>query len=223
VTEAIERGRADGADLPRSKIWVFGTTRPGELLVNATRLVGRDGRMLNVIDPEDFTEAEILGRRQVREYARFLRREVPGCGDAFVVDTGVEAGIRQTRSIVAAETLTNHDVVSCRKRPDGVVRSPWPIELHAGDRPKLHWLLDDFYEVPYLSLVPRVGENVIVAGRCLGAEHEALASARVTAQCFEYGHAAAAATLLSMRSGLPYRAVDGADVRAVMRNAGSDL
>jgi hypothetical protein len=179
--------------------------------------------MLNVIDPEDFTEAEILGRRQVREYARFLRREVPGCADAFVVDTGGEAGIRQTRSILAADTLTNDDVVSCRKRPDGVVRSPWPIELHAGDRPKLHWLLDDFYEVPYLSLVPRVGENVIVAGRCLGAEHEALASARVTAQCFEYGHAAAVATLLSMRKDLPYRAVDGADVRAVMRAAGSDL
>jgi hypothetical protein len=223
VTEAIERARSDGADLPRSKIWVFRTTRPGELLVNATRLVGRDGRMLNVIDPEDFTEAEVLGRRQVREYARFLRREVPGCADAFVVDTGVEAGIRQTRSILAAETLTNDDVVSCRKRPDGVVRSPWPIELHAGDRPKLHWLLEDFYEIPYLALVPRTGENVIVAGRCLGAEHEALASARVTAQCFEYGHAAATATLLSIRKGIPYRAVDGAEVRAAMRTAGSDL
>ncbi|TQM11439.1 FAD dependent oxidoreductase [Pseudonocardia kunmingensis] len=223
VTEAIERVRADGADLPRSKIWVFRTTRAGELLVNATRLVGRDGRMLNVIDPEDFTEAEVLGRRQVREYARFLRSEVPGCAAAFVVDTGVEAGIRQTRSILAAATLTNDDVVSCRKRPDGVVRSPWPIELHAGDRPKLHWLLEDFYEVPYLALVPRVGENVIVAGRCLGAEHEALASARVTAQCFEYGHAAAAATLLSIRKGTPYRAVDGAEVRAAMRAAGSEL
>lgn len=223
VSRAIEQARAEGMDLPRSHVWLFDTTRPAELLVNATRLIGRDGRMLNVIDPEDFTEAEIEGRRQVREYARFLRHHVPGCADAFVVDTGVEVGIRQTRSIEAVETLTNDDVVACRKRPDGVVRSPWPIELHSGDRPKLHWLLDDYYEVPYLALVPRTGENIVVAGRCLGAQHEALASARVTAQCFEYGHAAATATVLSLRDGLPYRAVAGPDVRSAMRAAGSSL
>jgi hypothetical protein len=223
VSSAIESARADGLDLPRSHVWLFRTTRPGELLVNATRLVGRDGRMLNVIDPEDFTEAEIDGRRQVRDYARFLRERIPGCAGSFVVDTGVEAGVRQTRSIEAVEELTNADVLAGRKRADGVVRSPWPIELHSGERPKLRWLIDDFYEVPYLSLVPRTGENIIVAGRCLGAEHEALASARVTAQCFEYGHAAATATLLSLQNELPYRSVSGADVRAAMHAAGSSL
>ena len=223
VTRAIEADRDAGHDLPRSHIWIFRTTRPGELLVNATRLIGEGGRMLNVIDPEDFTEAEIRGRRQVREYAGFLRRHLPGCADSYVVDTGVEAGIRQTRTIVSAETLMNEDVLRCRKREDGVVRSPWPIELHSGERPVLNWLLDDFYEVPYLALVPRHGENVIAAGRCLGAEHEALASARVTAQCFEYGHAAAQATVLSLREGLPFRRIDGRDVRDAMRAAGSEI
>ncbi|MEV7870777.1 FAD-dependent oxidoreductase [Streptomyces sp. NPDC088124] len=223
VTTAIERARDEGLELPRSKIWIFPSTRPGQLLVNATRLSGRDGRMLNVIDPEDFTEAETTGRRQVRDYARFLRRHVPGCENAYVIDTGTEAGIRQTRSIVGIETLTNDDVLSCRKRPDGVVRSPWPIELHTGDRPKLHWLLDDSYEVPYGALVPTGGEHIIVAGRCLSAEHEALASARVTAQCFEYGHAAAAATLLSLEQDVAYRAIDGALVREPMRDNGSLL
>lgn len=223
VSQAIVAARTAGADLPRDKIWIFATTRPGELMVNATRLTAVDGRMLNVVDPEDFTIAEIRGRRQVRAYADFLRGAVAGCAEAFVVDTGVEAGIRQTRSIEAVEMLTNADVVACRKRPDGIVRSPWPIELHDGAAPKLHWLIDDWYDVPYLSLVPEAGENLIVAGRCLGAEHEALASARVTAQCFEYGNAAALATVRSLRDDLPYRAIRGEDVRAGLVASGSSI
>jgi ribulose 1,5-bisphosphate synthetase/thiazole synthase len=222
VVELIERAHTSGKYfLPRNKVWIFPTTRPNELLVNATRLSGRDGRMLNVIDPVDFTEAELEGRRQVREYARFMKDFIPGCENLYVVDTGVEAGIRQTRSIVGAETLKNDDVVACRKRPDGICRVPWPIELHAGDKPKLHWLLDDYYEVPYLALVPEVGENIIVAGRCLAAEHEALASARVTAQCFEYGHAAAVAAVMSIDEATPLRTLPGEAVRARMAANGS--
>jgi hypothetical protein len=223
VTEAIIDGRNAGLNLPRQKIWIFTTPRPGELMVNATRLSGRDGRMLNVIDPADFTEAEILGRRQVRDYARFMIERFPGCENAFVVDTGVEAGIRQTRTIAGIERLTNDDVLAARKRDDGICRVPWPIELHAGDRPKLTWLLDDYYEVPYGTLVPDRGEHIIVAGRCLSAEHEALASARVTAQCFEYGHAAAMATVLSLDGDIPYRELPGGEVRAAMTANGSAL
>jgi hypothetical protein len=223
VTDSILRARAQGYQLPRQKIWIFQTSRPAELMVNATRLSGRDGRMLNVIDPVDFTEAEIEGRRQVREYARFLRDHVPGCEDIFVVDTGVEIGIRQTRTVAGVETLRNTDVLEAVKRPEGICRVPWPIELHSGDRPKLHWLLDDYYEVPFATLVPESGENLIVAGRCLSAEHEALASARVTAQCFEYGHAAAVAAVLSLDEDIPFRQLNGAKVRAVMAANGSAL
>lgn len=212
VTDAIEAARADGLDLPRTKIWIFDTGRPGELLVNATRLTGPGDRMLNVIDPADFTLAEIGGRRQVRDYARFLAEAIPGCADSFVVDTGVEAGIRQTRTVTGIATLRDDDVVDGTKRFDTICRSPWPIELHDGHKPKLHWLLDDYYDVPYGTLVPQRGENIIVAGRCLSAEHQALASARVTAQCFEYGHAAAVATMASLESGVGYRDLD---VRAI--------
>ncbi|MGQ9367525.1 FAD-dependent oxidoreductase [Azospirillum sp. ST 5-10] len=224
LTEALQAADASGAyHLPRHKIWVFPTTRPGELMVNATRLSGRDGRMLNVVDPADFTEAEILGRRQVRDYARFLADHVPGCAASHVVDTGVEAGVRQTRTIAGVETLRNADVVGGRKRGDGICRVPWPIELHVGDRPKLHWLLDDWYEVPYHALVPETAENVVVAGRCLSAEHEALASARVTAQCFEYGHAAAVAAVMSIDDDAALRDLDVAAVRAAMTRNGSAL
>lgn len=224
VTENLIAADAEGDyDLPRKKIWIFPTTRPNELMVNATRLAGQDGRVLNVIDPKDFTEAEIFGRRQVRDYARFLNHYVPGCENAYVVDTGVEVGIRQTRSIVGVETLSNDDVVSCRKRPDGICRTPWPIELHSGDKPKLHWLINDYYDVPYNALVPVVGENIIVAGRCLSAEHEALASARVTAQCFEYGHAAGIAVCKAIDEDRRIRDLRGEEIRTVMKANGSAL
>lgn len=210
-------------DLPRNKVWIFPTNHPGELLVNATRLAGQDGRILNVIDPKDFSEAEVFGRKQVQDYARFLKKFVPGCEESYVIDTGVEIGIRQTRSIVGVEMLSNDHVVSCTKTPEGICRVPWPIELHSGDKPKLHWLIDDYYEVPYLTLVPEVGENLLVAGRCLSAEHEALASARVTAQCFEYGNAAATAAVLSLKTDTPLREISGAEVRAQMKESGSAL
>ncbi|PSV29962.1 FAD-dependent oxidoreductase [Photobacterium sp. GB-72] len=224
VTENILAANASGDyDLPRHKIWIFPTTRPSELMVNATRLAGQDGRTLNVIDPKDFTEAEIFGRRQVRDYARFLNKYVPGCENAYVVDTGVEVGIRQTRSIVGVETLTNEDVVNCRKREDGICRTPWPIELHSGDKPKLHWLLNDYYDIPFHTLVPVIGENIIVAGRCLSAEHEALASARVTAQCFELGHAAGVAAVQAINTNSAIRDLNVADIRAIMIENGSNL
>lgn len=224
VSELLIEADASGAyDLPRAKIWIFPTPRPGELLVNATRLVGRDGRELYPGDPEDLTEAEFVGRHQVREYARFLTDHIPGCEASFINDTGVQAGIRQSRSIVGVERLTNEDVVARRKRGDGVVRSPWPIELHSGERPKLEWLDDDYYEVPYGALIPETGENLIIAGRCLSAEHEALASCRVTAQCFGYGHAAGIAASLSVERSEPVRSFEGAEIRALLNADGARL
>jgi len=224
VSELLSREHAAGrADLPRAKIWVFPTPRPGELLCNATRLIGTDGRMFDTTDPEDLSAAERVGRRQVRDYARFFRDYIPGCEASFVNDTGVQAGIRQSRSIVGVKRLANGDVTERRKCPDGIARSPWPIELHVGDKPKLEWLHDDFYEVPFGALVPEVGENLIVAGRCFSAEHEALASARVTAQCFAYGHAAGLAAVMSIGSGRRVRDIDGTELRKQLNRDGARL
>lgn len=209
--------------LPRSKIWIFKTSRPNELLVNATRIIGHDKRDLDATDPIDHTEAEINGRRQVREYARFLKEHIKGCENSFVNDTGTEVGIRQTRTVAGVDKLSNNDVLNRRKRPNGIVRSPWPIELHYGDKPKVEWLTDDYYEVPFETLVPEKGENVIVAGRCLSAEHEALASARVTAQCFAYGQAAGLAASELVVTKRKFREIEGAEIRYLMNKDGANM
>ena len=223
VSELLRRHHGAGYDLPRAKIWLFATTRPGELLCNCTRVIGPDGRELNPLVAADFTDAEIEGRRQVREYARFFRDHLAGCEASFVNDTGVQVGVRQTRQARGVALLTNDDVVRGAKFADGIARSPWPIELHAGARPRVEWLLDDYYEVPYGYFVPQRGDGLLFAGRCLSAQHEAVASARVTAQCFAYGHAIGHAGAMCVEAGIEPRALAGEDVRARVDRDGARI
>ncbi|MFI4989098.1 MAG: FAD-dependent oxidoreductase, partial [Alphaproteobacteria bacterium] len=209
--------------LPRAKIFLFPTPRPGELLCNATRVLGRDGRELNPLRVADLTEAEIEGRRQVREYARFFRDRLPGCESSFVNDTGVQVGVRQTRQVRGQALLRNEDITAARKWPSAVARSAWPIELHSGEKPRLVWLVDDTYEIPYECFVPERGEGLLVAGRCLSAEHEAMASARVTAQCFGYGQAIGTAAAHAALDGIAPRAIDGRTLRAELQRDGVEI
>ena len=209
--------------LPRVKIFLFTTPRPNELLCNCTRVIGRDGRELNPLLIEDLTEAEIEGRLQVREYARFFKHHLAGCEDSYVNDTGVQVGVRQTRQILGCITLRNADVTRGAKFCTGIARSPWPIELHSGDKPRLVWLINDYYEVPLECFVPERGEGLFAAGRCLSAEHEAMASARVTAQCFSYGHAVGHAAAIAIKENVQPRAVDAVEVRTHLNRDGARL
>jgi glycine/D-amino acid oxidase-like deaminating enzyme len=80
VSQQIVDANSSGAyKLPRAKIWLFPTTRPNELLCNCTRIIGADGRELNPLFWRDFAEAEVEGRRQAREYARFFADTLVGC------------------------------------------------------------------------------------------------------------------------------------------------
>jgi hypothetical protein len=224
VSAALRAANDSGAyRLPRAKIWIFPTTRPGELLCNCTRVIGPDGRELNTLFAQDFTDAEIEGRLQVREYARFFRDRLEGCENSFVNDTGVQVGVRQTRQMRGVALLRNEDILAGTKSPDGIARSPWPIELHAGAKPRVEWLLNDWYDVPYDCFVPERGEGLLAAGRCLSAQHEAVASARVTAQCFAYGHAIGHAASICVKDGIEPRAIRGAELRLLLDRDGAQL
>lgn len=224
VSEMIAQANAAGEFvLPRGKIWLFPTTRPGELLCNCTRIIGADGRELNPLFWRDFSEAEIEGRKQAREYARFFKARLRGCENAYINDMAVQVGVRQTRQISGVSRLSNDDVVRGTKFADGIARSPWPIELHTGVKPKVEWLLNDVYEVPYTCFVPERGEGLLAAGRCLSAEHEAVASARVTAQCFSYGHAIGHAATLAVREGMAPRDISGTDLRGILNRENARL
>jgi len=199
IDQAVaEASRSGKYHLPRHHVYIFPLPNSGEVLCNMTRITYPDGTIPLGINTVDLTFAEMEGRRQARSYAQFLINTIAGFDKAYISDTGVQVGIRQTRSIVGEAMLRNDDVVNARKSKNAATFSAWPIELHRPEGVKISYLEDDYYDIPFETLIPKGAVNLLVAGRCMSAEHEALASARVTAQCFGMGYAVGAACSLMM-------------------------
>jgi len=193
----LERAVADGHDLPRTAGGIY-SIRPGVVHLNITK-VKVDGRSPDPFDPAVLSRAEIEGRRQVREYLDVFRRYVPGYENAYVIDSGTELGLRETRRITCDLTLDTADVLGERRFDDAIAPSCWPIEEHgAGRSTRWVWLPPGGYcQIPYRALTVSGLRNVLVAGRCLSATHEAQAALRVVANCFSMGQAAGLAASLA--------------------------
>jgi len=204
-----EAQKSGNFHLPRDHVYLFPMPNGREVLCNMTRITYPDGSVPIGTLSADMTFAEIEGRIQVRSYATFLRERVPGFEHSYLVETGTQVGIRQTRSIEAKDCLKNEDVLNARKNKDAITFSAWPIECHDARGLTISYLNDDTYDIPFETLVPVNSVNLLVAGRCLSAEHEALASARVTAQCFGMGYATGAACGLMLRDRVPARDLRG--------------
>ena len=122
VQKASEAGELD---LPREDILMFGTTHPSEVAVNSTRVT----RVLGV-DVFDLTRAEVISHRQARQIAEFLRSRVPGFADAYLAQTGVGVGVRETRRVLGDYVLTGDDVLSAAAFDDVIARGTYPIDIH---------------------------------------------------------------------------------------------
>ncbi len=212
----VDEARRQGYHLPRRHIYLLPSPRPDEVMCNVTSILRDDGRPIDATNAGDLTWAEQRGRKQVREYERFLQNFVPGFEHARLNDVATQIGIRQSRTIVGQVTLTNDDVFHARKSQRSVAKSAWCIEAHNKDGIFMFYLDNDYYDIPYDTLLPESVPNLIAPGRILCAEHEALASARVTAQCFLTGYAAGTAASLSLKTSVPFDGVNVNELRSII-------
>jgi hypothetical protein len=197
--------------LPRLEGSWHRTPHPGVVMVHMTRIPNVDAT-----DPVALTRAEIEGRRQVREYHRFLRDRVPGFEEAVVVATSPAIGVRESRRVIGDYRLTRDDVLAGRRFPDEVTLCGAPIEDHgAGGGTTWEYVAEGgVYGIPFRTLLPVGLDGLLVAGRCFSATHDAHASARSMATCMAMGQAAGTAAALAAAGGTTPRAISTTDLRA---------
>lgn len=195
--------------------------RPTEWRANVTQIANAGGRAMNAVDADELSAGEVEGRRQIVEYFRFLREQVPGFADSQIVEIAPQVGIRETRRIEGVYALSGDDIVDSARFDDRIGINAWPMELHQAGGIEWRFPRDPqraYNDLPWRMLVPKRVQNLLVAGRCASMTHEGQSAARVSGGCFVMGQAAG--TAAAGAGSTPMQAIDIARLQQQLRDDG---
>lgn len=206
---------------PRHNVLFFMTTVEREVHFNSTRIVRK-----SAIDGQELSEAELEGRRQVRELIAFLRAEIPGFEEARLQSVAHHIGVRESRRIRGRTFLTEEAFHRRARFEDAVSRVSYNIDIHnpsgAGTRlesmPPGEW-----YEIPYGCIVPQKCDNLLIGSRSISVDHAIHSSMRVMPPVISLGQAAGMAAVMSLETGIQPPALDGVELRQRLKVFGACL
>lgn len=175
---------------------------PSEWRANVTQLRNASGQAANATDAAELSAAEVDGRRQITEYMRFLRAEVPGFERAEISEIAAQVGVRESRRVHCQHMLTGDEVQGGARFDDSIGLNAWPVEQHVDRAVQwgfFHDAANAHNQLPWRMLVPLAVPNLLVAGRCAGMEHLGQSAARASGGCFAMGQAAGTAAALRVQ------------------------
>ncbi len=216
VKRAKERG-----EIPSAVQYFFFTSLPGygETSFNTTNILGLDGS-----SSIDLTKAEIEGRRQAMKSFAVIKRECPGFENSYLIETGVQVGVRETRRAVGDYAVTGADVRGGAQFRDAVARGNYGVDIHGQKEEKsvMEYLAEgQYYEIPLRALIVRDVDNVLTAGRSISSTREGHAALRIQATSAATGEAAGTLAAMASLSGGDVRAVPSEKVQERLRQVGN--
>jgi hypothetical protein len=173
----------------------------GQLNVWSGMLPGMSG-----IDPVDLTKAELITREHVMRLTAFLKKNVPGFERSRIEYTATQVGVRASRQIIGEASPSKEDV-NGTKFDDTVVKPYAESDLR----------------LPYGSILPQNVENLLVAGRCISAEEEAMGQLRLWPVCSATGQTAGTAAALALKRGVTPRSLDVSMLQKTLIEQGMEL
>jgi hypothetical protein len=200
---------------PRENVLIFVHPVRNMLHFNTTRIV-----KLNPVDPFDLTRAEMEAREQMFEMVSFLKENIPGFEHADLAFSAPQIGVRESRMIEGEYVMTGDDVLSGRKFEDSISAGNYDIDIHnpEGTGTDIYSLPKGaYYTIPYRSLVPKGSQNLLVAGRCISADHAAQASVRIMPICATLGEAAGVAAAVASKDHTDVGTVDIQKVQCILK------
>ncbi len=206
---------------PREDILVFQGIGDGILHFNTTRIV-----KLNPTDPFDVSKAEFEARKQIYEIVKFLKSVSQAFKNSTIISIASDIGIRESRKLCGEHILSGEDLINCTKFEDGIALGCYDLDIHnpEGSGTSHHFFAPgEYYSIPYRSLLPKEYDNLLVAGRCLSATHEAQAAVRIMPICTCMGEAAGTAVSIAKNTGTNTHTIDTQLLRKTLKQNGAIL
>ena len=138
--------------------------------------------------------------------------------------TAPQIGVRESRKIEGEYVLTGDDLVSCVKFEDSIAAGNYDIDIHnpeGGGTSHYYFKDGEYYTIPYRCLIPKGGKNLLVAGRCVSATHEAQASVRIMPIVCCIGEAAGTAAAAAHKRGVAVNEADVPEIQNILRGNGA--
>ena len=222
LQEKYKKLREEGKiENPRENLLVFPGMDEGILHFNTTRVIKHDPT-----NPFDVSRAEILARRQVMEMVNFMKENSSAFEHASLVSIANHIGVRESRKLKGVHILTADELKSCKDFEDTIAIGKYDIDIHnpTGTGTYIYKMKEgEYYRIPYRSLLPKEYDNMLVAGRCLSADHEAHSAVRIMPICACMGEAAGVAIALAYKTGKNTHTVDVQTLRAKLLEKGAAL
>lgn len=215
----IKEKPEDWGDIPRGEVGIFGDIEEDEYRLNVTRVLNADGTKA-----EDLTKAEIEALKQAHEVFAFMKKNAVGFENARLIEIADTIGIRETRHIEGEYKLTGEEVGNCVVQPDAIACMATNMDTHNLDNPGGSFLppsKGDYFGVPYLCLVAKGIDNLLVAGRAISADALAGSATRMMPCCMAFGEAAGTAAAIAVKEGVAPKNVDVQNLRKTLRAQGA--
>ncbi len=160
----------------------------------------------NGLDVRELSKAEVQHRKEWWEHVRTMRK-TPGWEQVYIANTCSQIGPRATR-LLKSGCVVNRAALKGNWNPSDV------IGWFGADGPH------NAFPVPYRSLVPEGVENLLAAGRCIGAP-DTCDTFRLICPCFITGEAAGTAAALAAKGGVSPRELDVGKLRSTLAAHGA--
>lgn len=204
---------------PHENILVLYGQGKDVLHLNTTRIVKH-----NPVDAYEVSRAEMLARKQVFEIFDFLKKNAKSCKNASIIYIANHIGVRESRKLKGEYILTGQDLKNMVKFEDTIAVAAYDLDIHnpEGKGTTLYAFEgEDYYYIPYRSLLPKEYDNMLVAGRCISADHEAHSGVRVMPTCATMGEAAGMAVALALENNQNTHTLDVKLLREELAKAGA--